>query len=149
MAQKPSSRIKNFEAFVSDHFNIRYNTISNQVEYKYKNENNYNIVWSDGLTSHYTKSFMDKQMDHWNGLSLLAPGLSLCSGKGFLQRSTRVVGSSRFYWLTMQPVVVALKPVMMLRFGYQRPSRQSLIGLQILQPSQHQWAGFLQATLHA
>lgn len=41
MAQKPSSRIRNFEEFIRNHFNIRYNTISNQVECKGKNENHY------------------------------------------------------------------------------------------------------------
>jgi hypothetical protein len=38
MAQKPSSRIRRLEAFIKDHYHIRYNTISNQVECKNKTE---------------------------------------------------------------------------------------------------------------
>jgi predicted P-loop ATPase len=41
MAQKPSNRLKIIETFLSEHFDLRYNTISNQVEYKYKSEGKY------------------------------------------------------------------------------------------------------------
>ena len=41
MAQQPSSRIRKIETFLSEHFDLRYNTISNQVEYKYKSESKY------------------------------------------------------------------------------------------------------------
>ena len=41
MAQQPSSRIRKIETFLSEHYDLRYNTISNQVEYKCKSESKY------------------------------------------------------------------------------------------------------------
>jgi len=44
MAQKPSSKLKMIEGFISGHFDLRYNTISNQVECKDKNEPKYSTL---------------------------------------------------------------------------------------------------------
>lgn len=41
MAQKPSSKLKMIEGFISEHFDLRYNTISNMVEYKGKAERDF------------------------------------------------------------------------------------------------------------
>jgi len=42
MAQKPSSKLKKIEGFISEHFDLRYNTISNMMEYKSKAERDFN-----------------------------------------------------------------------------------------------------------
>jgi predicted P-loop ATPase len=44
MAKSPSDRLKIIESFLSEHFDIRYNTISNQVECKLKDETNYTAL---------------------------------------------------------------------------------------------------------
>ena len=44
MSIKPSIRLQKIEAFISDHFDIRYNTITNQVEYKDKKESKYSAL---------------------------------------------------------------------------------------------------------
>jgi hypothetical protein len=41
MAQKPSSKLKMIEGFISGHFDLRYNTISNMVEYKGKSDRDF------------------------------------------------------------------------------------------------------------
>jgi len=41
MAKIQANRLKKIELFLTEHFDLRYNTISNQVEYKYKTEGKY------------------------------------------------------------------------------------------------------------
>ncbi len=76
MAQKPSSRIRRFEAFIKDHYHIRYNTISNQVECKNKTESQYAPL---------NESIIYRQM-HLNDIKVSLQQISILLNSDFVTR---------------------------------------------------------------
>jgi len=76
MAQKPSSRIRRFEAFIKDHYHIRYNTISNQVECKSKTESQYAPL---------NESIIYRQM-HLNDIKVSLQQISILLNSDFVTR---------------------------------------------------------------
>jgi len=76
MAQKPSSRIRRFEAFIKDHYHIRYNTISNQVECKSK---------SESLYAPLNESIIYRQM-HLNDIKVSLQQISILLNSDFVTR---------------------------------------------------------------
>jgi predicted P-loop ATPase len=76
MAQKPSSRIRRLEAFIKDHYHIRYNTISNQVECKNKTESQYAPL---------NESIIYRQM-HLNDIKVSLQQISILLNSDFVTR---------------------------------------------------------------
>lgn len=76
MAQKPSSRIRRFEAFIKDNYHIRYNTISNQVECKNKTESRYAPL---------NESIIYRQM-HLNDIKVSLQQISILLNSDFVTR---------------------------------------------------------------
>jgi len=81
MAQKPSSRIRRFEAFIKDHYHIRYNTISNQVECKSK---------SESLYAPLNESIIYRQM-HLNDIKVSLQQISILLNSDFVTRYNPII----------------------------------------------------------
>ncbi len=81
MAKAPSNRLKKIENFLTDHFDLRYNTISNQVEYKRKNENKYNPL---------NESNIYRQM-HLNDIKISLQQIHILLNSDFVSRYNPII----------------------------------------------------------
>jgi len=76
MAQKPSSKLKLIEGFISEHFDLRYNTISNMVEYKAKDDRDFSPLNESNIY----------RMMHLNDIKVSLQQISILLNSDFVPR---------------------------------------------------------------
>ena len=76
MAQKPSSKLKMIEGFISEHFDLRYNTISNMVEYKGKTNRDFTPLNESNIY----------RMMHLNDIKVSLQQISILLNSDFVPR---------------------------------------------------------------
>ena len=76
MAQKPSNKLKMIEGFIAEHFDLRYNTISNMVEYKGKDDRDFSPLNESNIY----------RMMHLNDIKVSLQQISILLNSDFVPR---------------------------------------------------------------
>ena len=76
MSQKPSNKLKMIEGFISEHYDLRYNTISNMVVYKGKADRDFSPLNESNIY----------RMMHLNDLKVSFQQISILQNSDFVSR---------------------------------------------------------------